>query len=117
LANTLTQIDDKYLSINITTRLEANVKPDTTTAMRQLIGEIRLAIPFDMPEASMCSDNCNMCTMKLLEYLDMEVMDWERRLDAGEIPNFGDISRLQKTGKKIYRALEKNGLVCAKASE
>lgn len=85
--------------------------------MRHLIDEIRQAIPFDMPEASMCSDNCNICTMKLLEYLDMELMDWERRLDAGEMPNFGDISRLQKTGKKIYKALEKNGLVCAKVSE
>jgi len=87
------------------------MKPDTATAMRNLIGNIRQALPFDRPEASMCSDNCNGCTLKLLEFIDMELIDWERRLNAGEIPNFGDINRLAKTGRKIYKVAEKNGLV------
>lgn len=59
----------------------------------------------------MCSDNCNICTLKLLEYLDTELIDWERRLNAGDIPNLGDINRLAKSSRKIYRALQKNGLV------
>ncbi|MDQ1363684.1 MAG: hypothetical protein QG652_1546 [Pseudomonadota bacterium] len=87
------------------------MKPDTTTAMRNLIAEIRRAIPFGTPMASVCSDNCNGCSMKLLEFLDMELIDWERRLHAGEVPNFGDIARLAKTGRKIYQVMKKNGLV------
>jgi len=87
------------------------MKPDTTTAMHNLIGDIRQALPLDRPEAYMCSDNCNGCTLKLLEFIDMELIDWERRLNAGEIPNFGDINRLAKTGRKIYKVAKKNGLV------
>lgn len=49
--------------------------------------------------------------MKLLEFLDMEVYDWEQRLDMGEIPNFGDLHRLANMAQKIYRVLDKNGLI------
>lgn len=35
----------------------------------------------------------------------------EHRLDSGGIPNFGDIQKLVKTSKKIYRILEKNNLI------
>jgi hypothetical protein len=88
------------------------MKPDTFTAMRQLIDDIRHHIPFDLPEAYTCSsDDCNGCSMKLLEYLDLELLDWERRLREGVKPNFGDINRLAKTAKKIYRVLDKHGLV------
>jgi hypothetical protein len=87
------------------------MKPDTTTAMRNLIADIRRAMPFGVPAASVCSDDCNGCSMKLLEYLDTELMDWERRLAAGDVPNFGDIHRLAKTGRKIYKVMQKNGLV------
>ena len=90
------------------------MKPDTVTAMRQLIQQIRQHIPFDLPEAYVCSDNCNGCSMKLLEFLDMEVLDWERRLTAGERPNFGDIRRLANMGRKIHRVLDKNGLIAEK---
>lgn len=87
------------------------MKPDTTTAMHQLIAQIRQRIPFDLPEAYVCSDNCNGCSLKLLEFLDMELLDWERRLVEGERPNFGDIKRMVKMARSIHRVLVKNGLV------
>lgn len=87
------------------------MKPDTSTAMRQLIDNIRHHIPFDMPEAYVCTDNCNGCSMKLLEFLDMELLDWERRLQQGECPGLGDIDRMAKIARKIYRVLDRNGLI------
>lgn len=87
------------------------MKPDTRTAMRNLIGQIRAAIPFDLPEAKMCSDSCDGCSIKLLEFLESELQDWERELDVGKQPNFGDLARLANTGKKIFKILERNGLV------
>jgi len=86
------------------------VKPDTKTAMRQLIGQIRTAIPFDLPEARTCDGPCEGCSMKLLTYLETEVENWEYRLDEGETPNFGDLNRLAKSAGRIHRVLEKNGL-------
>jgi hypothetical protein len=85
-------------------------KPDTRTAMRQLIDQIREAIPFDASQAQVCGDDCNACALKLLEYLDGELGAWEARLDAGETPNLGEVSRLATTGRKVHAALEKNGL-------
>ena len=87
------------------------MKPDRTTAMRQLIQQIRVNIPFDLPEANMCSGKCNGCSQKLLDYLDTELEDWEYRMDADELPDFGEINRIAKTSKKIYKVLQRNGLV------
>lgn len=87
------------------------MKPDTTTAMRQLIQQVRAAIPFGLPAAYACTDNCNGCSMKLLEFLDLELLDWQRRLDAGEKPSLGDIERMAKMSRKIYRVMVRNGLV------
>ncbi|MCW8930401.1 MAG: hypothetical protein OQL19_09205 [Gammaproteobacteria bacterium] len=86
-------------------------KPDRTIAMRQLIQQVRVAMPFDLPEANLCSGKCNGCSQKLLDYLDTELEDWEYRLREGEVPNFGEIQRIAKTSKKIYRVLDRNGLV------
>lgn len=79
--------------------------------MRTLIGQIRAAIPFDLPEAAVCRDSCDGCSMKLLEFMESELESWERRLDHGEQPNFGDLARLAGTGRKIYTILERNGLL------
>lgn len=78
--------------------------------MKQLIDQIRGNIPFDIPEAYACTDNCNGCSMKLLEFLDMELLDWQRRLADGERPNLGDIQRVAKIARKIHRVLVANGL-------
>ncbi len=92
------------------------MKPSTSEAMRQLITQIRLNIPFDSNLRDVCSDECRGCSMKLIEYLETELDNWEYRLDQHEIPNFGDLSKLENSGKKIYRALQKNGLISEKQS-
>jgi hypothetical protein len=79
--------------------------------MGQLIAEVRTAIPFDAPASQVCSGECDLCALKLLEYLDGELGAWEQRLEAGETPHLGDLARLAKTSRKVHAALEKNGLI------
>jgi len=86
-------------------------KPDSATAMRQLIAQVRDAVPFDMPEAQVCSGTCDGCSLKLLEFLGNELDGWEARLEAGARPGLKELSRLAKTSRKVYSVLAKNGLV------
>jgi hypothetical protein len=53
------------------------MKPDAPTAMRQLITQIRETLPFDAPQARVCQGPCEGCSMKLLDYLETELDDWE----------------------------------------
>lgn len=87
------------------------MKRDTTTAMYDLIDQVRQTLPFDLPEAQMCQGPCNGCSMKLLGFLETELEDWEQRLAEGEKPGLKDLSKLAKTSKKIYQVLDKNGLL------
>lgn len=89
----------------------AKLKPRPPQAMEQLICQIKEAIPFGMPEAEICARDCFGCPKKLLEYLDTELEFWESELASGETPTLGDIDRLAKSSKKIYKALKKNDLV------
>jgi len=86
------------------------MKPDTATAMRELIEQVRDTIPFDRPEAQVCTGLCTGCSVKLLDYLDAQLSDWETRLVAGERPSLADLSRLGRTCRKVNRALAANGL-------
>ena len=88
-----------------------STKPDTRQAMRGLIRDIRSAIPFGLAADDVCADECRSCSLKLLEYLESELDSWQYRLDNDEIPNFGDLSRLARSGRKIFAALHKNGLI------
>jgi hypothetical protein len=85
-------------------------KPDSTTAMRLLIAQVRNVVPFDMPEAQVCVGTCDGCSLKLLEFLGDELDGWEARLDAGERPDLKDLSRLATTSRKVYLVLARNGL-------
>jgi len=87
------------------------MKPSTSEAMRQLIQQIRGNIPFDTQMRDACSEDCRGCSMKLLEYLDSELESWEYRLEQHEVPDFRDLSRLERSGRKVYKALQKNGLI------
>lgn len=89
------------------------VKPNTRTAMWLLIDQVREAIPFAAPEAQVCVGTCEGCSMKLMTFLEGELEDWTRRLEAGERPSLGDLSRLARTSRKVYAILERNGLVGA----
>ena len=87
------------------------MKPNTQVAMQQLIDRVREAVPFNLPQADICTGKCVGCPKKLLEFLDQELVSWETRLQNNEQPDFGDINRLAKTSQKIHKALAKNGLV------
>ncbi len=87
------------------------IKPDTRTAMGLLIGQIRESIPFGAPRVQVCTGACDGCSIKLLDYLDTELQDWEYRLADGERPSFGDLSRLARTARKIHDVLVRNGLI------
>ena len=86
-------------------------KPDTRTAMRRLIEQIRTAIPFDLTDDQICGDNCEGCSGKLLFYLETELDTWESKLADGIAPTLGDLDRLAKQGRKIHRVLQRNGLL------
>jgi len=79
--------------------------------MQQLIQQVRQALPFELPEAYVCSGVCKGCSLKLLDYLDMELMIWEDRLQKEEVPSLNDIHRIAKTSRKIYRVLDKNNVL------
>ncbi|MEW8015223.1 MAG: hypothetical protein AB2807_10700 [Candidatus Sedimenticola endophacoides] len=86
-------------------------KPDTATAMRRLIAQVRAGIPFDRPREQLCAEGCQGCTLKLLDYLAGELEEWEARLGRGEVPNFGDLHQLADSSRKIHRTLRRNGLI------
>jgi len=87
------------------------MKPDTTTAMQQLIGQIRTTFPFDRDAAQVCAGPCNGCSMKLLGFLESEIDGWEARIAEGERPGLAELSRLIRTSRKIARTLAKSGLM------
>lgn len=86
------------------------MSPDSRTAMGILIAQIREAIPTRAPGALACTGACAGCSVKLLEYLETELVCWESRLAAGERPGLADLSQLAGTARKIHRVLVRNGL-------
>ena len=87
------------------------MKPDTLLAMQNLIKQIKSAIPFDLGKIDACPDNCRGCSVKLIDFLEVEIVDWEYRLENNEAPNFEDLDKLAKTAKKIHRVLISNNLI------
>jgi hypothetical protein len=79
--------------------------------MRQLIVQMRASIPFGLSDEQICGDSCEGCSSKLLIYLENELDTWESRLEQGVVPTFGDLDRLAKQGRKIYRVLQQNGVL------
>lgn len=94
------------------------MKPKTDVVMADIIEQIKDKFPFDMSEEEMCADTCAYgCPRNLLEYMHAEITDWEARLDNGETPNLQDIQKISKTGRKIYKVLQKNDLVASDEKE
>jgi hypothetical protein len=81
--------------------------------MQDLIQQVRDTVPFAISPEELCSGLCHGCSKKLLEFLDMELEDWEHRLEAGEQPRLGDVQRLAKRSRKIYAVLQRNGVTAA----
>jgi hypothetical protein len=94
---------------------ESSMRSDTRTAMRQLIDQVRGAIPFDAVPTRVCSGDCSGCSQKLLDYLDGELAAREQRLAEGDRPSLADLSRLSKTARKIHRVLVRNGILSEEA--
>ncbi|RMF19671.1 MAG: hypothetical protein D6758_01470 [Gammaproteobacteria bacterium] len=86
-------------------------KPDTRTALAELLSQMRATFPLDAPDSRLCNLDCNGCSKKLLEFLEMQIEDWERRLGEGETPTFGDLEKLGRMARKIHRALVRNGVL------
>ncbi|MCB1777238.1 MAG: hypothetical protein KDI50_07370 [Candidatus Competibacteraceae bacterium] len=92
------------------------MKPKTNIVMVNIIQQIKETFPFSMSEDELCVECVHGCPKKLLEYLHMQITEWEERLENGEIPSFQDIKNLSNSSKKIYKALEKNNLVSSHSS-
>ncbi len=87
------------------------MRAKTPAAMQQLIQQVREALPFGRPQGYVCADECKGCSLKLLEFLDLELMDWEDRLQQGEVPGLGDIQKIAKISRKIHKVLDNNGVL------
>jgi hypothetical protein len=83
--------------------------------MRQLIQQIRDALPFNAADEDLCGDSCQGCSTKLLIYLETELDEWEMKLAQGVVPGFADLSRLASQSKKIAAVLKRNGLMVGSA--
>ncbi|MCG9965165.1 MAG: hypothetical protein ACRDCT_02835 [Shewanella sp.] len=83
-------------------------KPNTKTAIQQLIAQIQQAIPLNLNEAQMCQGECLGCSKKMLEMLDAEISYWQYT-DA--IPSLKDLKNLENIGRRTYKILKRNQLV------
>jgi hypothetical protein len=50
--------------------------------MRSIIRQARSALPLDLSPDEVCADECRGCSIKLVEYIAMEIDNWEYRLDS-----------------------------------
>lgn len=87
------------------------MKPDTTTAMRGLIAQIKTTLPLDGVVSDFCSDTCSGCSLKLVDFLALEIEEWEYKISQLIVPNFKDIDRLAKMANKIRAVLIQNKLI------
>ena len=87
------------------------MKPNTKTAMENLIKEAREKIPFNLSMDGNCEGRCDVCPFKLIEFLDTDFSIWESRLKRGDIPNLGDVHTLGRQCKELYAILQEKGFV------
>ncbi len=88
-----------------------SAKPDRSTAMRQIIDQVREAFPFDAPDAYICGTTCHGCPKKLLEIVESEIIHWEYALENGDQPTFDEIDRFAKLCRNVRRGLVRNGIL------
>ncbi len=86
------------------------MKPNTKTAMENLIKEARAKMPFNLSFDGNCEGRCDECPFKLLEYLDTGLSNWEFRLKRGDVPTLGDVHTLGRECREIYEILQKKDL-------
>lgn len=86
------------------------MKPTTREAMAGLIKEAREKIPFHMSFAGDCNGRCDECAYKRLEFLDIDLSDWDYRLKRGDVPNLGDVHALARSCKEVYAIVQREGI-------
>ncbi len=87
-------------------------KPDTKTAMYQLLKVIREHIPFGLKEADMCQGICRGCSKKMMEMLDAEVSQWQADLDNDLAdPTLADLAFMEKLARRTEKILRRNSLM------
>jgi len=87
-------------------------KPNTKTAMYQLLEVIQEHIPFGLKEADMCQGICRGCSKKMMEMLDAEVSQWRADLDNQLAePTLADLVFMEKLARRTEKVLRRNHLV------
>ncbi len=82
-------------------------KPNTKTAMYQLLDTIREHIPFGLKEADMCQGIC-----RVMEMLDAEVSQWQADLDNDLAePTLADLVFMEKLARRTKKILQRNHLM------
>ncbi|MBS2037010.1 hypothetical protein JST97_18625 [bacterium] len=87
------------------------MKPNTKTAVANLIREARQELPFQLSLDGHCEGRCEECAFKLLEFLEMDLSYWESRLKRGDTPSLGDVHALASDCRRVYEILQVQGLI------
>ncbi len=87
------------------------MKPNTSMAMKMLIEQIQIALPFEKSEHEICAGKCVGCPKKMLEYIGSELDHYQCQLDNEEAPSLGEISDLARMAKKVHRNMARNNLI------
>ncbi|MGF1725560.1 hypothetical protein [Photobacterium nomapromontoriensis] len=92
-----------------------NRKPDRSTAMLQIIEQVKHELPLYDADTFVCGpdNSCIGCPKKLMEIVETEVSYWEHAIQRGTTPNFDEINRFGKLCKNVKRGLVRNNIVAA----
>ncbi|MGF1686128.1 hypothetical protein L4C36_05460 [Photobacterium japonica] len=90
-------------------------KPDRSTAMIQIIEQVKDELPLYDEETFKCGpdNSCIGCPKKLMELVETEVSYWEHAIHRGDVPTFDEINRFGKLCKNIRRGLVRNNIIAA----
>ncbi|CAM4402609.1 hypothetical protein [Vibrio agarivorans] len=88
------------------------LKPDRTTAMLQIIEQVKTTLPLYDEDTFVCSpdNSCIGCPKKLMELVESEVSYWESALQRGITPQFDEIRRFGKLCNNVRRGLIRNNI-------
>jgi hypothetical protein len=87
-------------------------KPDRTTAMLQIIEQVKTTLPLYDEDTFVCGpdNSCIGCPKKLMELVESEVSYWESALQRGITPQFDEIRRFGKLCNNVRRGLIRNNI-------
>ncbi|MGR5411195.1 hypothetical protein ACPV5T_00485 [Vibrio astriarenae] len=88
------------------------LKPDRTTAMLQIIEQVKTTLPLYDEDTFVCGpdNSCIGCPKKLMELVESEMSYWESALQRGITPQFDEIRRFGKLCNNVRRGLIRNNI-------